>query len=132
MSSSRDVVQVLRRQKRPLLLALALAVGSFWIAAPLGYWQIGLFLSIGFLLGLVHHVLTELALLKSVGAEASFTRSEFATSAFVRLLAVSAVALALAVIFWSDGVTTLFGLAIFRLLTIVLTGLPLLRELRKV
>ena len=36
-----------------------------------------------------------------------------------------------AVLVWPDGVGLLLGLAIFRLIALVMTGIPLLRELKK-
>ena len=38
---------------------------------------------------------------------------------------------ALAAFFWPHGAAVLFGLAIFHLIALVLTGIPLLREVRK-
>ena len=41
------------------------------------------------------------------------------------------VAVVLALVFWPDGAAVLFGLAIFHLIDLVFTGIPLLREVRK-
>jgi hypothetical protein len=53
----------------------------------------------------------------------------FATVA--RLTVLTAVAVAIAVVFWPDGIGLLLGLAIFRLVALVMTSVPLLKELKK-
>jgi hypothetical protein len=38
---------------------------------------------------------------------------------------------AIAVAFWPDGIGAFFGLAVFRLIALVMTTAPLLKELKK-
>ncbi len=123
---------VLRDQRRVLLVALCLAVAGFWIFGPMNDWDIAAFLAIGIFMGLVNHVATEYSLLKMISSGAELTRGEIAASALKRLLFVSGAAAAVAVVFWSTGIIALIGLALFRLLTLVMTGIPLLKELSKV
>ena len=123
-------VKVLRDQRKVVALALLLAAASLWIFVPMGEWQVGVFVAIGMMLGLGNHVATELSLLKMISSGAQMSRSEIASSALVRLLFVSVPAVVLAVAFWSVGLTTLIGLALFRLITLVMTGIPLLKELK--
>jgi len=113
------------------MLAAALAGASMWVAVPLGRWQAGVFVGVGVVLGLVNHVLTELSLLRAVEGDDMLTRKQFAMSSFVRLMAVSLVAVALAIAFWPAGAMVLVGLAFFHLVTLIFTGLPLLKEIRK-
>ena len=47
-----------------------------------------------------------------------------------RLTVLAVVALGVAVLFWPDGIGLLLGLAIFRLIALVMTGMPLLKELK--
>ena len=44
---------------------------------------------------------------------------------------VAGVAVGVAVVFWPNGVGLLLGLALFRLIALVMTSLPLLKELKK-
>lgn len=132
MTGGPSFLRAVRNQRRACLLALILAVAGFWVSVPLGRWQVGVFVAIGILLGLVNHILSEHVLLRSVESGELIGRRQFATTALVRLLGVSLVAIVLAVVFWPQGATVLFGLAIFHLITIVLTGIPLLKEVRKV
>ena len=133
MSQSLPMAKALRNQRRALILAAVLAFGSFWIAFGLGDWRIGVFVSIGVLLGYANGLLTEAILIRTTEADSDdmLSRKQFAISALVRLMAISLVAIVLTVAFWPIGATVLAGLAIFHLLALVLTGLPLLKELRQ-
>lgn len=123
--------KVLRDQRRVFVVALLLAVAGFWIFGPLGDWDVAAFLATGILLGLANHIATEFSLLKMIDSGEELTRSQIAGSALVRLLFVSGLAAAVAIIFWSTGLIALIGLALFRLITLVMTGIPLLKELSK-
>ena len=123
-------VKVLRDQRKVVALALLLAAASLWVFVPMGEWQVGVFVAVGMLLGLANHVATELSLLRMISSGANLTRSEIASSALVRLLSVSVPAVAVAVAFWPFGLTALIGLALYRLITLVMTTIPLLKELK--
>jgi hypothetical protein len=129
MTSS--LVRAFVRQRRTVWLALGLCVAAMWISIPLGKWQVGVFLSIGILLSLVNHVLTERTLLTSVELGELLNRKQYATSALVRLLGVSLVAVVVTVAFWPNGALVLFGLALFHMIVLVFTGIPLLKEIKK-
>jgi hypothetical protein len=118
-------------QRRTALLAAALAAASLLLCAANGHWQIGLFIAVGVLLGLANSVMTELSMVRFTQRGDLLSRRQFALSALVRLTGVSLVAIVLAVAFWPTGATVLVGLAVFQLITVVFTGLPLLKELRK-
>jgi len=131
MTETPSLAKVLRDQRRVFVVALVLAVAGFWIFAPMGDWEIAVFLAIGILLGLGNHISTEFSLLKMIASGEEMTRSEIAGSALVRLLVVSGAAATVAIVFWSTGIVVLIGLALFRLITLVMTGIPLLKELSK-
>ena len=82
-------------------------------------------------LGLANHLATERWLLKTISSGEEVTRNRLAAATFVRLLILTAVAVGIAVLFWPDGIGLLLGLAIFRLIALVMTIIPLLRELKK-
>ena len=58
------------------------------------------------------------------------TRARFTASTIIRLGLLSVVAVGIAVTFWPSGVGLLLGLAIFRLIALVMTTNPLLKELK--
>lgn len=59
------------------------------------------------------------------------SRKQFAISSLVRLSGISLVALTLTVTVWPSGAIVLAGLSAFHLLALVLTALPLPKELRQ-
>jgi len=123
--------RAVRNQRPAVLLAAALVVASIWISIPLGEWRIGAFLAAGFVLGLINHVGTEYALQKAIASGDPMTRQMWASSSLLRLALVSIAGFAIAAIFWSDGAAVIFGIAIFHLIALTLTAIPLLREVRK-
>jgi hypothetical protein len=125
-----SIRRAIANQRRAVLLAAALVVASVWIAIPLGEWRIGVFLAAGFVLGLVNHVGTEYALQKAIASGSPMTRQMWASSSLLRLALVSIVGFAIAAIFWSDGAAVIFGIAIFHMIALTLTAIPLLREVR--
>lgn len=125
-----SVLKVLRDQRKAILVATAMVVASFWIAGSLGEWTLAGCIACGILLGLLNHLATEFWLLKIITSGEKPTRNKLAAATFVRLLILSVVAIGIAVAFWPDGIGLLLGLALFRLIALVMTGIPLLKELK--
>ena len=123
--------RVLRDQKKTIAVALVLVVATYWIAGQYGEWELAGCISGGVLLGLVNHLMTERWLLRIIVSGAQPTRSQMIASTLMRLGALTVVAVGAAVIFWPNGIGLLLGLAIFRLIALVMTGLPLLKELKQ-
>jgi hypothetical protein len=126
-----SLMRVLRDQRKILMVALVLVVATYWIAGQLGEWRLAGCIAGGIGLGLANHIVTELWLLRLITSGESPTRNKIASSTFVRLLVLSIVAVGIAVAFWPDGIGLLLGLALFRLIALVMTGIPLLKELNK-
>lgn len=125
-----SVLRVLRDQRKTLLVAAVLAVFGLWFG-QYGNWTLAFCIAGGVLLGLVNHLVTEYWLLKIITGGEQPTRGQMIASTILRLAIITAVAVTIAVIFWPDGIALLLGLAIFRLIALVMTGLPLLKELKK-
>ena len=125
-----SVLTVLRDQRKIIVLAVVLAVAVFWIAGPMGEWRLGTALAIGVALGLVNHLVTEYWLLKIITSGAQPTRAQLTRTTVVRLTVLSVVAVGIAVAFWPAGIGLLLGLAIFRLISLAMTAIPLLKELK--
>lgn len=126
-----SIARAVGNQRRAIMLAAGLIVAAVWITIPLGEWRIGVFLAAGFVLGLVNHIGTEYALQKAIATGDPMTRQMWASSSLMRLALVSIAGFAIAAIFWSDGAAVIFGIAIFHLVALTLTAIPLLREVRK-
>ena len=126
-----SVTRAVANQRRAIILAAVLAAGAFWVTVPMGKWVMGVLIAAGVVLGLVNHVMTEYAIQKAIAAEDPVTRNAYARSSLLRLGVISLAAFALTVVFGDQGgVGVHFGLAIFHLIALALTAIPLLREVR--
>ncbi|MDF1603758.1 hypothetical protein PZ894_09320 [Nocardioides sp. YIM 152315] len=125
-----SVWRVVKDQRKVGLVALALMVASLWIVAQVDTWLLAGCIAGGVLLGLVNHLATEYWLLKTITSGEQPTRRQMIVATIVRLTFLTVVAIAAAVILWPDGIGLLLGLAIFRLIALVMTTLPLLKELK--
>ena len=125
-----SVLRVARDQRKTILIALGLAVASYWIIGQLGEWRLATCLAIGIGLGLVNHLATEFWLLRVISSGAEPSRAQLVRATIVRLSVLTVVAVGLAVWLWPDGVGLLLGLAVFRLLVLMMTSLTLLKELK--
>lgn len=123
-------LDVLRHQRKIVIVAVVLAAAAFWVAGPLGEWRLGSAIAVGVALGLANHLFTEFWLLKIIVNGEQPTRATMMRSTLVRLLVVTVVAVAVAVVWWPDGIGLLLGLAVFRLIALVMTTIPLLKELK--
>ena len=126
-----SLVSVAKRQRVTVLLAAGLALAAIVVGVAFESWLAGVFFAVGIGLSLLNALLTEQSMMRMTASGDDLSRSQFAMSALARLALISVVALALVVAFWPDGGLVLAGLALFQLLTIVLTGLPVLREMRE-
>ena len=126
-----SLVRVVRDQKKIVYLALAFMVASFWVCGQLGRWTLAGCVAAGVALALANHLATELWLLRLITSGRQATRNEMIAATVVRLLVLTVVAVGLAVMLWPDGIGLLLGLAIFRLIALMMTSLTLLKELKK-
>jgi len=122
--------RVVRDQRKTIAVAIVLSGAAYWILGQLGEWLLAGCIAGGVALGLANHLSTEFWLLKIITSGEEPTRARLAASTLVRLLVLSVVAVGIAAWFWPDGIGLLFGLAIFRLIALVMTTLPLLKELK--
>jgi peptidoglycan/LPS O-acetylase OafA/YrhL len=124
-----SMTRAVLNQRRALLLAAILIVGAFWVT--FGEWTKGALVAAGVVLGAINHVMTEYAIQKAIASDDPVTRNAYARSSLARLGFISLAAFALTMVFWDKGgVGVLFGLAIFHLIALALTAIPLLREVR--
>jgi hypothetical protein len=123
--------RVVRDQRKTILVAVVLAAAAYWVLGQLGEWVLAGCIAGGIALALLNHLVTELWLLRIITSGEQPTRNKLAMSTLVRLLVLSVVAVGIAVWFWPDGIGLLFGLAIFRLIALVMTTMPLLKELKQ-
>lgn len=126
-----SLFRVLRDQRKTVIVALVLVVATYWIAGQLGEWRLAACIALGIALGLANHLVTEFWLLKMISSGDQPSRNQMIVSTVARLAVLTVVAVGVAVLVWPDGIGLLLGLAVFRLIALVMTGLPLLKELKQ-
>jgi hypothetical protein len=123
--------RVIRDQRKTILVAIILSVAAYWVLGQLDEWRLAGCIAGGVGLGLLNHLTTEFWLLRIITSGEQPTRNKLAMTTFLRLLVLSVVAVGFAWWFWPDGIGLLIGLAVFRLIALVMTGIPLLKELKQ-
>jgi hypothetical protein len=105
----------------------ALAIAAFWYGGQPLY---GVFFGVGLGLGLLNAMLVKRAV-DAITAEDHPLKKKMALNSATRLLVITAVALAIAFIFKSNGgLGVVFGLAIFQALLVMSTSIPVLKKIR--
>lgn len=105
----------------------AVATGA---AALLGHVMFGVFFGVGIGLGLINALLVRRAV-DSITAGDHPLKKKMALNSATRLLVITAAGLAIAFIFRPMGLGVLFGLALFQVLLVLTTSLPVLKKLRE-
>ena len=126
-----SIGRVIKDQRKAIVVALGLAIAVYWVAGQLDKWTLAGCIAGGIGLGLVNHLATEYWLLRIITSGEQPSRNEMIFATVARLTVLTAVAVTIAVVFWPDGIGLLLGLAIFRLVALVMTSVPLLKELKK-
>lgn len=116
--------------RRVALIAACLAAVGVIALVAIGRPLMGLFLVLGFALGLVNVLLLRRAASQFAAVDGE-GKSRFALGALSRLAVITALALAIGVLVRPDGVGVFLGLAAFQLLLVGVALVPLLKELRQ-
>lgn len=117
------------RPGRLLVICVVLTGLATIAAALLGHAPFGAFFGIGLGLGLINALLVRRAVF-SITAEDHPLKKKMALNSATRVLAISAVGLLIAFIFRPLGLGVLLGLALFQILLVLSTSLPVLKKLR--
>ena len=117
------------RPVRLMVICVALAGVVTIAAAALGYPLFGLFFGIGLGLGLINALLVRRAV-ESITAGDHPLKKKMALNSASRLLAITVVGLTIAFVFRPMGLGVLFGLALFQVVLVLSTSLPVWKKLR--
>jgi hypothetical protein len=118
------------RPLRLLVVCVALTAVAVLAAGFTGHIFFGLFFGAGLALGLINALLVRRAV-ESITADEHPLKKKMAVNSATRLLAITAIALAIAFFFrTSGGIAVLFGLAVFQALLVMSTSIPVLRKIR--
>ena len=118
---------------RPLYLSVVctvLAVVATILAGYVGDARFGLFFAGGLALGLGNALLVRRSV-ESITAKDHPLKSQMALNSATRLLVISAIGLVIAYLFRPLGLGVLAGLAVFEVLLVATTALPVMKELRR-
>jgi ATP synthase I chain len=118
------------RPVRLFVICVVLTAAATLAAAFAGHLMVGVFFGVGLLLGLLNALLVR----RSVGAitaqEHPLKRS-MAVNSLTRLTIITVVGLVIAYVFRPAGLGVVFGLALFQVLLVFSTALPVVKKLRE-
>ncbi|OBI43440.1 ATP synthase subunit I [Mycobacterium sp. E796] len=117
---------------RPVrLLAISLAVTALAMlgAGLSGRLMLGVFFGVGLLLGLLNALLVRRSV-ASITAKEHPLKSSMALNSATRLAIITVIALIIAYVFRPNGLGAMFGLALFQVLLVVSTAVPVYKKLR--
>jgi hypothetical protein len=117
------------RPVRLLATSLALTAVAMLVAGSLGHVMVGAFFGIGLLLGLLNAIGVRRSV-AAITADAHPLKKKMAMNSAGRLLVITVIGLTVAFVFRPAGLGVVFGLALFQVLLVVSTALPVWTKLR--
>ncbi len=117
---------------RPLRLLAVCVVFAGLVtlaAALLGHPMVGVFFGIGLGLGLLNAIVVQRSV-ESITAKDHPLKRKMAMNSATRLLVMTVIGLTIAFIFRPQGLGVVFGMALFQVLLVVSTALPVMKKLR--
>jgi hypothetical protein len=117
------------RPARLFVICLVLTGIATLGAGLSGQLMLGAFFGIGLLLGLLNALLVQRSV-EAITAKDQPLKSSMALNSAVRLAIITVVALIIAYVFRPNGLGVLFGLALFQVLLVFSTALPVWKKLR--
>jgi dipeptide/tripeptide permease len=113
-----------------LLVICALLTGLATLAAGLlGHVMVGVFFGVGLALGLLNAVLVQRSV-DAITAEAHPLKRKMALNSATRLLVMTVIGLTIAFIFRPQGLGVVFGMALFQVVLVMSTALPVMKKLK--
>jgi hypothetical protein len=117
------------RPIRLLTISVVLTLIAVAAAGALHRPMVGAFFGVGLLLGLLNALGVQRSV-AAITAEEHPLKKKMAVNSATRLLFITVVGLAVAFKFRPDGLGVLFGLALFQVVLVVSTALPVVKKLR--
>jgi hypothetical protein len=117
------------RPVRLLAISLALTVVAMVVAGSLDHVLVGVFFGVGLLLGLLNAVGVQRSV-AAITAEAHPLKKKMAMNSASRLMIITVIGLGIAFAFRPAGLGVLFGIALFQVLLVLSTALPVWKKLR--
>lgn len=98
-------------------------------AGLLGHVMVGFFFGIGLGLGLLNAILVQRSV-ESITAQDHPLKRKMAVNSATRLLAMTVIGLTIAYVFRPQGLGVVFGMALFQVVLVLSTALPVMKKLR--
>jgi ATP synthase I chain len=117
------------RPMRLLAICIVLTGVASLAAGLLGHVMIGVFFGVGLVLGLLNAVLVQRSV-DAITAEAHPLKRKMALNSATRLLVLTVIGLTIAFIFRPQGLGVLFGMALFQVVLVISTALPVMKKLK--
>ncbi|HZA11249.1 ATP synthase subunit I [Mycobacterium sp.] len=117
------------RPFRLLVISSVLGVIAVLVSGLLGHVMVGVFFAVGLLLGLLNAILVQRAV-GSITADEHPLKKKMALNSATRLLIMTAIGLTIAFIFRPEGLGVVFGMALFQVLLVLTTALPVWKAIR--
>jgi ATP synthase I chain len=117
------------RPFRLLVISAVLTAVAVVAAGSLGHPKVGVFFGVGLLLGLLNALAVQRSV-AAITADAHPLKKKMAMNSASRLLFMTVIGLVLAYVFRPAGLGVVFGLALFQVLLVVMTALPVWKKLR--
>jgi len=117
------------RPARLLTLCAIFAAVVIALSAVFGHVMVGVFFGLGLVLGLVNALLVHHSV-ASITADAHPVKRKMALNSATRLLIITAIGLTVAYIFRPMGLGVVFGLAVFQIVLVLSTALPVWKKIR--
>ncbi|AQT79214.1 hypothetical protein B1R94_07935 [Mycolicibacterium litorale] len=117
------------RPVRLFVICGALTALAVVLAALAGYIMFGVFFGVGLALGLLNAVLVQRSV-ESITAGDHPLKRKMALNSATRLLVITVIGLTIAFVFRPQGLGVLFGLALFQVLLVLSTALPVWKKIR--
>ncbi|BBY01965.1 ATP synthase subunit I [Mycobacterium seoulense] len=117
------------RPVRLFVLSIAITAVAIVTAGLTGHPMVGVFFGVGLLLGLLNALLVRRSV-ASITAKEHPLKSTMALNSATRLAIITVVGLIIAYIFRPAGLGVVFGLALFQIVLVASTALPVWKKLR--
>ena len=117
------------RPLRLFAICVAFAGLATLAAGLLGHPMFGVFFGVGLGLGLLNALLVQRSV-QAITAEAHPLKRKMALNSATRLLVMTVIGLTIAFIFRPQGLGVVFGMALFQVVLVLSTALPVMRKIR--
>ena len=117
------------RPMRLLAICVVLTGLATLAAGLLGHVMVGIFFGIGLVLGLLNALLVQRSV-DAITADAHPLKRKMALNSATRLLVMTVIGLTIAFIFRPQGLGVVFGMALFQVVLVISTALPVMKKLK--